>query len=377
MGNKKTKAIAFYLPQFYPTPENDEWWAPGFTEWTNVARAKPLFKGHYQPRIPGELSFYDLRLPSVRERQAELAREAGIYGFCYWHYWFGNGKRLLSDVFKEVVETGKPDFPFCLCWANHSWYQKTWDPTKPAKLLMEQTYPGVEDYKAHFYEMLPAFKDERYIKVNGKLLFGVFDAYKIPDKKLFFETWNELAKDNGLDGFSFFAFVQGSGDLAKIDRDEYDLIVFDAYFNATSYEYNKKGLRGFFNKIKRKIFSLPVVVDYLDYVNIAVSFFKNNPNIIPCIDPDFDHTPRSGNKTALLHNSSPQKWGGLVKQIKSLIDNGYSFDNIIFIKAWNEWGEGNYLEPDMRFGKAYIEETAKALNGVLPQPKIEDAGAVD
>ena len=118
--SNKVRAIAFYLPQFYPTPENDEWWEPGFTEWTNVARAKPLFKGHYQPRIPRDLSFYDLRVPEVREKQADLAREAGIEGFCYWHYWFGNGKRLLSEVFHEVVKTGKPDYPFCLCWANLS-----------------------------------------------------------------------------------------------------------------------------------------------------------------------------------------------------------------------------------------------------------------
>ena len=136
----KARVIAFYLPQFYPTPENDEWWEPGFTEWTNVARAKPLFKGHYQPRIPRDLGFYDLRVPETREKQAQLAREAGIEGFCYWHYWFGNGKRLLSDVFREVVETGKPDFPFCLCWANHSWYAKTWDPNIPDKLLIEQTF---------------------------------------------------------------------------------------------------------------------------------------------------------------------------------------------------------------------------------------------
>ena len=121
----KPRLIAFYLPQFYPTPENDEWWGKGFTEWTNVGRAKPLFKGHYQPKVPADLGYYDLRILEIREEQAKMAREAGIEGFCYWHYWFGNGKRLLSQVFKEVVESGKPDFPFCLCWANHSWLAKT------------------------------------------------------------------------------------------------------------------------------------------------------------------------------------------------------------------------------------------------------------
>lgn len=359
--DKKIRAIAFYLPQFYPTPENDEWWAPGFTEWTNVARARPLFKGHYQPRIPGELSFYDLRLPSVRERQAELAREAGLEGFCYWHYWFGNGKRLLSEVFKEVVETGKPDFPFCLCWANHSWYQKTWDPTKPAKLLMEQTYPGVEDYKAHFYEMLPAFKDDRYIKVDGKLLFGVFDAYRLPNQQEFFDTWNELAKENGLNGFCFFAFVQGTRDLAKLTENKFDIIVFDAYFDSVFNFAKIDGVAKFFRKVKKKIFRLPIIINYSDYVNDSISFFEKNPSIVPCIDPDFDHTARSGNKTALLHNSSPKKWGAFVKSVISLINKDQTRDNLLFIKAWNEWGEGNYLEPDMKYGKAYIEETANAM----------------
>ena len=146
---KKPQVIAFYLPQFYPTPENDKWWGEGFTEWTNVAKARPLFKGHYQPKLPGKLGFYDLRLPETREAQADLAREAGVDAFCYWHYWF-NGRRLLDRVFTEVVDSGKPDFPFCLCWANHSWYQKTWDPNKPNRLLMEQTYPGEQDYIAHF-----------------------------------------------------------------------------------------------------------------------------------------------------------------------------------------------------------------------------------
>lgn len=361
VDNKKIRAIAFYLPQFYPTPENDEWWAPGFTEWTNVARAKPLFKGHYQPRIPGELSFYDLRLPSVRERQAELAREAGIEGFCYWHYWFGNGKRLLSEVFKEVVETGKPDFPFCLCWANHSWYQKTWDPTKPDKLLMEQTYPGVEDYKAHFYEMLPAFKDDRYIKVDGKLLFGIFDSDSLPNPKEFFDTWNLLARDNGLEGFYFFALAQGKKRAGSVEHAGYDIVVYDAYKDAVLNNIN-----GLFNKtfkrIWRKLFSLPIIVNYTDYIEESLNTFRENPTWVPCVDPDFDHTPRSGNRTALLHNSTPQKWGYLLNATCKHIVQCNTHNHLLFIKSWNEWGEGNYLEPDMKYGKAYIEETAKQLN---------------
>ena len=207
MRKEKVRTIAFYLPQFYPTPENDKWWGKGFTEWTNVGKAKPLFKGHYQPRVPADLGYYDLRVPEVREQQAELAREAGIEGFCYWHYWFA-GRRLLDRVFTEVVESGHPDFPFCLCWANHSWYKKTWDTTKSDTLLMEQTYPGIEDYIAHFNAMLPAFKDKRYMKVGGKLIFGIFDADSITDFSLMKKTWNDLALENGLPGFFFFGFSQ-------------------------------------------------------------------------------------------------------------------------------------------------------------------------
>ena len=159
----KARVIAFYLPQYHPFKENDEWWGKGFTEWTNVGRAKPLFRGHYQPRVPADLGYYDLRMPEVREKQVNLAKEAGIEGFCYWHYWFGNGRRLMESVFDEVLISGKPDFPFCLGWANHSWFAKTWDKDgKKDKLLIEQQYLGIEDFKTHFGYALKAFKDPRY-----------------------------------------------------------------------------------------------------------------------------------------------------------------------------------------------------------------------
>jgi lipopolysaccharide biosynthesis protein len=168
----KTRLIAFYLPQFHPIPENDAWWGPGFTEWTNVGRAKPLFRNHYQPKVPRDLGYYDLRVEETRIKQAEMAKRAGIEGFCYWHYWFGNGKRLLERPFNEVLETGNPDFPFCLGWANHSWSSKIWSPTGSKNTpLIEQTYPGEDDIIAHFNANLEAFKDNRYIKINNKPVF--------------------------------------------------------------------------------------------------------------------------------------------------------------------------------------------------------------
>ena len=356
----KPRVIAFYLPQFYPTTENDEWWEPGFTEWTNVAKAKPLFKGHYQPRIPQELSFYDLRVSEVREKQTVLAKEAGIEGFCYWHYWFGNGKRLLADVFREVVETGKPDFPFCLCWANHSWFAKTWDPNKPDKLLMEQTYPGQEDYIAHFNEMLFAFKDKRYMRTSdGRLIFGIFAPADIPDVDMFKKTWNTLALENGLIGFHFFAFVGGPAMLNKTPIEKFDRIVYDA-LRDTRIHKKDFSLYRIKNSIKSRL-SLPVYSTYSEYAEIALKRFREMPNVTPCINPMFDHSPRSGLRGEILHKNSPTIWGNLCNETKKLVLANGDSEKLLFIKAWNEWGEGNYMEPDSKYGKEYIIQAGKAF----------------
>lgn len=358
------RVVAFYLPQFYPTSENDEWWEPGFTEWTNVVRAKPLFKGHYQPRVPREMSFYDLRVPETRERQAELAREAGIEGFCYWHYWFGNGKRLLDRVFREVVESGKPDFPFCLCWANHSWYQKTWTPNAPNKLLIEQTYPGVDDYKAHFMEMLPAFKDKRYIRnADGKLVFGVFEPKDFHDFKIFKETWNSLAKENGLNGFEFFAFAQGEERLDLVKKYGYDRLVYESLHDAFEIGNVKRFTLKWFVLRMKRLFNKPQkLIDYSSYVNYAIKKFRKMTDVTPCIDPMFDHSPRSKGREYILHNNDPRLWGKLCREVKKIVEeNPNNPEKFVFIKAWNEWGEGNYMEPDARFGKKYIEEAGKVF----------------
>ena len=209
MGNK-VEIIAFYLPQFHPIPDNDEWWGKGFTEWTNVGKAKALFKGHNQPRVPADLGYYDLRLPIVREQQVELAKEAGVTAFCYWHYWFGNGKRLMADIFNEVLNTGKPDFPFCLGWANHSWYAKNWnsDGTSTNKLLIEQMYPGIDDEKMHFTFLLKAFKDPRYVKIDNKPFLLIFDPISIPEEYIQnFKCWTERA---GFDGLYLVANITSS-----------------------------------------------------------------------------------------------------------------------------------------------------------------------
>ena len=351
------RALAFYLPQFYPTPENDRWWGKGFTEWTNVGRAKPLFPGHYQPRVPADLGYYDLRLPEVREQQARMAREAGIEGFCYWHYWFA-GTRLLDKVFEEVVSSGTPDYPFCLCWANHSWQAKTWDPAVPDTMLMEQTYPGAEDYKQHFMALLPAFKDKRYITVGGKLLFGIFEPGGIPDMAEMASVWNRLAEENGLPGFCFFAFAQGQGALQAARNPAFDKIVYDAMFDAVYIRNHRRAAR--FRAKLCDILDRPWPIPYTFYTQAALDQFARFPETVPCIDPNFDHSPRSGKKGVILHDSTPQYWGSFLKKAVDLVDQREQ-DGLLFIKAWNEWGEGNYLEPDLRFGDQYLAEMKKVL----------------
>ena len=170
MSSSPARLIAFHLPQFHPIPENDEWWGKGFTEWTNTGKAKPLFPGHDQPKVPTDLGYYDLRLPEARKAQADLARKYGVEGFCYYHYWFG-GKRLLERPVNEIIASGEPDFPFCLCWANESW-TGIWHGA-PRRMLMEQTYPGEADHRAHFEYLLTAFRDKRYITVDGRPRFVI------------------------------------------------------------------------------------------------------------------------------------------------------------------------------------------------------------
>lgn len=353
------KFISFYLPQFYPNKENDEWWQKGFTEWYNVGRAKPLFKNHYQPKVPTELGYYDLRVPEVRKQQAELARYAGIEGFCYWHYWF-EGKRLLDRVFDEVVKSGQPDFPFCLCWANHSWYKKSWDPSQPNILLQEQTYGGEKDFVNHFNAMLDAFKDTRYIRIDGKLLFGIYRPLDFKEFISFKRIWNKLASEHGLGEFMFFGFTFEESEINPILEHGVDTVVFD--YMLSSYRNLNFGL---IKKIRRKIrqyLGFANTFEYKDYTKEVVKEFINHKNVYSCLIPNYDHSPRSGNKNVILHNSHPKYFGQLCSEIKKKVIDSDNQNKVIFIKAWNEWAEGNYLEPDIKYGRGYLDELRKVTH---------------
>lgn len=351
----KARVIAFYLPQFHPTKENDEWWGKGFTEWTNVAKAKPLFKGHYQPHIPADVGFYDLRLSESREKQAALAKEAGIEGFCYWHYWFGNGKRLLERPFDEVLESGKPDFPFCLGWANHSWYAKLWNKdTSKDKLLIEQKYLGKEDYVSHFMYALKAFKDHRYIKDGDKPIFYIYRPLDIPQE--FIDTWQALAKENGFtNGIAFIGECTWRDNMSEILERGFDYVMMNRFGEYYSKDFSM------FQKILQHLKSIflhkPLqCFDYLDFVNNLLDTNVDiREDVIPMVMPNWDHSPRSGRKAVILEDSCPQNFGKHLNKLVEILKQKPTDKRFVFLKSWNEWGEGNYMEPDLKYGKGYID----------------------
>jgi hypothetical protein len=382
----KARLIAYYLPQYHPIPENDAVWGKGFTEWTNVAKAKPLFKGHYQPRIPADLGFYDLRLPEVRQQQADMARDAGVEGFCYWHYWFGNGKMLLQRPFEEVLQSGQPDFPFCLCWANHSWTTKTWTKLKDApaeQMIAEQTYPGVDDYIAHFNYCLPAFRDKRYITVDGRPLFGVFDPFLFPDMRRFIETWREQARLNGLPDIYFYAITHSAWTLRY---DENGALVrcmpnvkssADAFRNILQFGFdalNSNGQRRaemlYTNRswdMARKVLNkyLPFLPgQYFDYKRVVKNMFAPEDaweNIFPTVYPQWDRSPRQGKADSIYVDSTPEAFQQHLETAVNLVAQKQPEHRILFLKSWNEWAEGNYVEPDLRFGHRYLDAIKNAI----------------
>ena len=384
--NRKARVIAFYLPQFHPIPENDKWGGKGFTEWTNVGKAKPLFKGHYQPRVPADLGYYDLRMPEVREAQAEMAREAGIEGFCYWHYWFGNGKQLLERPFNEVLESGKPNFPFCLGWANHTWTTKTWANGRMGQstgMIAEQKYLGKEDYMMHFEYVLKAFRDPRYICVDGKPLFVVFDPYALPND--FIPLWRELAQKNGLKDIHFVGYTQNTSahglkdelgnDIAKgyFSLDEagiyyqylIDKLGFDAVasFGTWRAEVQLKNRIWFIiHRVLSSRFHISSLDKY-DYLKIIKHYYVPEDkwdNVYPSLLPQWDRSPRSG-VNGIYVNSTPVNFKKMIYEALNLLNNKQDEHRILFLKSWNEWAEGNYVEPDLKYGHGYLDVLRECL----------------
>lgn len=359
----KIRAIAFYLPQFHSIPENDKWWGKGFTEWTNVTKAKPLYKGHRQPNLPSDLGFYDLRLPEVRQQQADLARNAGIEGFCYWHYWFGNGKRLLERPFNEVLNTGEPDFPFCLAWANQTW-TGIWHGAKN-RILIKQEYPGLPDYIKHFEYLLTAFRDDRYITIDGLPLFLIYKPLSIPNLDQFIDIFREMSLKSGLKGIH----ISGCFDTNYTDPETIglDSIVYSNFRNinrCSKKSFSKLNVIRKINQIKYLINKHPVkVFDYKDAIKAWEDYDHFKFQYFPVAIPNWDNSPRSGNNSYIIQNSTPDQFqlhlNNTLERVKERPQN----QRLIFIKSWNEWAEGNYLEPDIQFQDKYL----KAVSDVLLQ----------
>ena len=365
-NNRKARVIAFYLPQYHPTPQNDKFWGKGFTEWTNVTKAKPLFKGHYQPKLPSDLGFYDLRLPIIREQQAQMAREAGVEGFMYWHYWFGEGVMTLQDIFEDVLKSGKPDFPFCLGWANHEWSNKTWTKGKAFQkdtVIFDMKYPGEKDWIAHFNYCLPAFKDKRYITVDGKPLFYLWQAFRMPDLKEFIACWQKMAKENGLPGIHFVALWWSDSEFTKESFDKYHDVGIDAINPAyLTYAEDRalgsklhKKIRGLFNRVTLGNFGSIKKFDYKNIIPYLTKEIDKEDIVYPTILSGYDRTARSGAKATIYYNYTPELFSKHIKQIIDSVQDKPFEHRIVFLKSWNEWAEGNYVEPDQKYGHGYLD----------------------
>lgn len=348
--DKRARVLTFYLPQFHPIPENDEWWGPGFTEWRNVAKARPLYRGHYQPRIPADLGMYDLRVPETRAAQADLARAYGVEAFCYWHYWFG-GRRILERPFNDVLRMKEPNFPFCLAWANQTW-TGIWHGLSD-KILIEQTYPGRDDYIAHFNAVLPAFVDDRYLRVDGKPLFYVYVPNALPNSRAFTDLWRELALKAGLGGLYLVAAGPSSWSPRQFGFDA----AVDSSVPPVDHWHPVSTPIARFKWEWKNLLGRPNIHRFEDVSNDYVNRVGAAPHVTqhPCLIPDFDNTPRSGINGLVLHGATPELFRQQVRKVMSIGQDVPLERRLVFLKSWNEWAEGNYMEPDVRYNRAYLE----------------------
>jgi hypothetical protein len=311
--------------------------------------------------VPADLGYYDLRVPETRMAQAALAKKYGIEGFAYWHYWFGNGKKLLDRPFNEVLQSGEPDFPFCLSWANESW--KGFDHgLMDRKVLIEQLYPGQADYEAHFYEILPALVDHRYITVHDKPLFLILQPLSLPNPKSFIEQWQNLAIKNGLNGMYFVGQTLCPENYKKIIDASFDAVnlirLNDFLING------RKITTKLLGAISNKLFGVPNTYNYQDIIRYMTGKEDLLVDCLPTILTGWDHSPRSGKEGLILRNYTPDLLFQHAVEVFNKVKHKPFEDRVVFIKSWNEWAEGNYLEPDRKYGTAFLEALSKALHNV-------------
>jgi len=345
----EAKLIAFYLPQFHRIKENSEWWGDGFTEWTNVVQGKPNFEGHYQPHLPQYFGFYDLSNPEVIKEQAEIAKLFGVYGFCFYHYWFSK-RRILEKPVEDFLKSDI-DINFCLCWANENW-TRTWDGDDKS-ILLEQKY-ALEDDESFISSLIPYLKDSRYIKVNGKPLLLVYRAKALPEPKKMINKWRTLVKEYGIEGLYICAVdFYDIFDPAEVGADA--LVEFPPHkFSGPQNHPDHMPV------INNRNFS-GGIVDYSKIVTQSLARTFPKFKLYRGIMPSWDNTARRQNTPTIVVNASPDLYGEWLSYLRAYTREYHKADdNFIFINAWNEWGEGCHLEPDIKWGSKYLEATYRS-----------------
>ena len=365
----QTKVLAIYLPQFHVIRENEKWWGKGFTEWTNVKRGKPFYRGHYQPREPLNDDYYDLSDVSVLEKHTRLAKRFGIYGFCFYHYYF-KGKKLLEKPVENYRDNSRETFPYCLIWANQSW-TRTWYRTNIGKrVLIEQEYGSKEDWLKHFYYLLPFFKDKRYIKIDEKPVYIIYLPQEIPCRRQMFLLWRRLAVENGFKGLYLIA-------MDTIAQNDSKKGMYDAFMNFEPLHALKMdtSYRKILFQLKGKLLECTGCHSNFIIKNILLrdmytySFLCKKIDILMREKPiqktfigvfsGWDNTARKDEEGWIARDSTPRKFGDNVK--KALAKSQERNNEFVFVNAWNEWSEGAYIEPDKRYGYGYLRELRSAI----------------
>lgn len=365
------RVLAFYLPQYHPIKENDDWWGPGFTDWVNVAQARPRFRAHRQPRIPADLGFYDLRLDETRLAQAELARRFGVDGFCYYHYWF-NGEVVLGEPLTRLLATGKPDFPFCLCWANENW-TRAWDGLEHQVLIRQDyTQHDAEDHIAWFTKV---FEDKRYIRVDQRPLLLIYRPDQVPEPSSMIHRWRKRVREAGMDDIYLCAVKNGFVQLSD------HALLEQGYDSVVQFQPNRedfpapRSIRQQAYHLARRLLpprvyqwmklsaSASKIVDY----EAMVTAIKNKPwptgyRSFPCVFPSWDNSPRRRTPT-IIQNDNPAAYRAWLEHEIVRVSSYREEEQLVFINAWNEWAEGCYLEPDRFRGQAFLEATKQAREG--------------
>ncbi len=377
------KIIAFYLPQFHSIPENDQWWGKGFTEWTNVKKAKPLYRGHYQPRIPLDENYYNLLDPGVMRWQVDLARKYGVYGFCFYHYWF-DGHMLLEKPVDMYLENKDLDLSYCLSWANEDW-TNAWA-GKDTKTLITQNYGDEDEWARHMEYLLPHFEDNRYIHFDNKPLLIIYRPEIIPQLNRMLDFMNDYARTRGHKGISFayqnvhFDLIEGA-DKSKFELNiEYQptyALAADRSEKEIAGDARKETLKGY---LRRSAFAehlrafrntrlyyylrdLKRIKTY-DYDTMWRRVLEREPADSKCVPGafvDWDNSPRKGNLGFVFQGATPEKFRKYLTVQIQRARKIYNKD-MIFLFAWNEWAEGGYMEPDSRFGYGYLEALKRALD---------------